>query len=229
MKRILVLVLLSLVFLGGCAKTEAQLAEEGYVLNPLENGYVFQSELPAPRDLSKTYKPNADAAETACTDSVYAIACSSIGPDNLDQYLNRDDVFYIDLRDYKDYSTKHFRNFESIPYFAYIFNANAHTDETLVQLYGGSFTAPIDVYKESDVILNELFPKDKTLMIMCQSAARVTQLMNILDAKGYDMSKIYNVGGMAQFTDPKYAPFIVDTPELTIEGNYIVNGLTRNN
>lgn len=229
MKRILVLVLLSLVFLGGCAKSDAQLAEEGYVLNPLENGYVLQGELPAPRDVSKTYKPNADAAETACTETVYSAACSSISTENLHEYLNRDDVLYIDVRDFKDTTMKHFRNFEVIPYFAYIFNANAHTDEALVQLYGGSIDAPVAVYKESDAILNALFPKDKTIFILCQSGGRVAQLMKILEVKGYDMSKIYNIGGMAQYTDAMYAPYVVDSGEFTIEGTYIINGVTRNN
>jgi rhodanese-related sulfurtransferase len=83
------------------------------------------------------------------------------------------------------------------------------------------------VYEESDDLLEALFPKDKTLFLMCQSGARVVQMMNILKAKGYDMSKIYNVGGMAQFTDSKYASKITNTGEFTIEGSYRVNEVTR--
>jgi rhodanese-related sulfurtransferase len=227
MKKIIALILVSL-FLVGCAKSDAQLTKEGYVLKPLENGYVAQAALPAPRDTTKTYKPTQDAAETACTADVYNAACSSIGVANLDQYLNRDDVVYIDVRDYKDYAMKHFKNFEVIPYFAFIFNANAHTDPTMVQLYGGTPAAPVAVYAESDAILNAMFPKDKTLFIMCQSGGRVVQLMNILKAKGYDMSKIYNIGGVGQYTDAKYADYITDTGELTIEGAYKINDVVRN-
>jgi len=226
MKKLIVLLLLSLTLVG-CAKSDAQLTKEGYVLKPLENGYVAQAALPAPRDTTKTYKPTQDAADTACTADVYNAACSSIGVANLDQYMNRDDVVYIDLRDYKDYSMKHFRNFEVIPYFAFIFNANAHTDPTMVQLYGGTPEAPVAVYEESDDLLEALFPKDKTIFLMCQSGGRVVQMMNILKAKGYDMTKIYNVGGMGQYTDAKYADRITNTGELTIEGAYKVNEVTR--
>ena len=136
MKKLLALIVLSLVLVG-CAKSETQLQEEGWVLNPAENGYVLQAELPAPIDTTKKYVPAKDQPEKNCEAGVYAASCSSIGVENLDQYLNRDDVVYIDLRDFKDYSMKHLRNFEVIPYFAYIFNANANTDETMVQLYGG--------------------------------------------------------------------------------------------
>ena len=52
--------------------------------------------------------------------------------------------------------------------------------------------------------------------------------MNILKAKGYDMSKIYNIGGVGQYTDAKYADYITDTGELTIEGAYKINDVVRN-
>ena len=123
---------------------------------------------------------------------------------------------------------KHFRNFEAIPYFAYIFNANAHTDPTLIQLYGGTVDAPVAVYKESDAILEAIFPKDKAIFLMCAAGGRVAQMMKILEVKGYDMSKIYNVGGLAQYTDAKYEAHITNTGEFTLEATYLINGVTRN-
>lgn len=227
MKKLLALIVLSLVLVG-CAKSETQLQEEGWVLNPAENGYVLQAELPAPIDTTKKYVPAKDQPEKNCEAGVYAASCSSIGVENLDQYLNRDDVVYIDLRDFKDYSMKHLRNFEVIPYFAYIFNANANTDETMVQLYGGTIDAPVAVYKESDALLNALFPKDKTIFLMCQSGGRVAQMMKILEVKGYDMNKIYNVGGMGQFTDAKYEQYITNTGELSVDATYLINEVNRN-
>jgi len=226
MKKLLALIILSLALVG-CAKSNEKLVEEGWVLNPAENGYVFQAELPSPIDTTKKYVPAQGEAEKACSEGVYAAGCSSIGVENLDQYLNRDDVVYIDLRDFKDYTMKHFRNFEVIPYFAYIFNAEAHTDATKVQLYGGTIAAPVAVYEESDELLETLFPKDKTLFLMCQSGGRVAQLMKILEVKGYDMSKIYNVGGVGQYTDAKYATHITNTGELTVNATYVVTELTR--
>lgn len=227
MKKLLVLLILSLTLVG-CAKSETQLQEEGWVLNPAENGYVLQAELPAPIDTTKMYVAVKDQPEKNCEAGVYSASCSSIGVDNLEQYLNRDDVVYIDLRDFKDYTMKHLRNFEVVPYFAYIFNANAHTDETLVQLYGGTIDAPVAVYKESDALLNALFPKDKAIFLMCQSGGRVAQMMKILEVKGYDMSKIYNVGGMGQFTDSKFDPYLTNTGEFSVEAAYLVNEVTRN-
>ena len=237
MKKFSVLALSALLLMG-CStapaqKTDAELEAEGWVKNPLENGYVMATDAPAPtalpdpRDTTKMYKPSKDEAEVACTADSYAAACSSINVDNLIDYLGRDDVVYIDLRDYNDYAKKHLKNFEVIPYFAVIFNADANTDATLPQLYGGSVTEPIDVYEESDDLLHAMIPSDKTVFLMCQSGGRVTQLMNLLAAKGYDMSKIYNVGGMGQFEGSEFRPYTTDNAELAVTATYAFEGLTR--
>lgn len=187
-----------------------------------------QPELPAPRNTENEYKADAESDEmTACTEDSYGVACSSINTENLMNFMGRDDVFYIDLRDYNDYSKKHFRNFEAIPFFAWIWNAEAANDSSLIQLYGGTPTEPIPVYEESDKLLEVLFPKDKTLFIICQSGGRVEMLMNILAARGWDMSKIYNIGGMAQYTAPEYREYITDMPEFIIDATYNFEGLTR--
>lgn len=214
--------------LTGCATTPAEetrtdekLIEEGWVKNPQEQGWVLATEevnavkeLPAP-----LIDKNIDAP--------YASTNSSINVDNLDEYLNREDVLYIDIRDYKDYAKKHFKNFEILPYFGYIFNAEANTNAEMIQLYGGTPEEPVEVYEQSDVLLNVMFPQDKALFIMCEKGGRVTQLMQILDARGYDMSKVYNVGGVGQYTDSKYANHLTDTYELGLESTYSTEGLTR--
>lgn len=204
----------------------AEPAAEQSVQAPVVSGE--EAELPSPVDTSKTYKPNKDAKEEVpCTPGVFGPTCSSINASNLRSYLNRSDVFYIDTRDHNDYMKKHLRNFEVIPFFGLVFDANAHTDESKVQLYGGTPQEPIPVYKESDEILAALFPKDKTLFLMCQSGGRVGMLMNILKARGWDMSKVYNVGGMAQYAGPEYKDLVTDTPELTMQLSYSMEGLTR--
>ncbi len=228
LKKLLIIALASLALVGCAkAKTDEELVAEGWVKNPTENGFVFQEELPAARDLSKKFTPSQGAAEVNCAANSYAAACSGIGVANLDKFMNRDDVVYIDIRDYKDYTQKHFKNFEIIPYFAFIFNAAANTDTTMVQLFGGSPTEPVAVYNESVAILNAIFPKDQTLFLMCQSGARVVWMMQILEANGYDMSKIYNVGGMGQFTDSKYAKMVTDTAEFRVDVVYSLEGATR--
>ena len=179
---------------------------------------TMQKMLPAPTDSSKA------EASTA----PFSTAAASINASNLYQYFGRDDVLYIDLRDFGDYQQKHLRNFECIPYFAYIFNAEAHKKPELIQLYGGTVTEPVATYQESDDLLQVLFPKNKTIFLMCQSGGRVAQLMTLLNAKGYDMSKIYNVGGMGQFTAPEYADYTVDALEFKVNATYAIEGLTRN-
>ena len=235
MKKLFAL-LMAAALLAGCStsaqKTDAELEAEGWVKNPTENGYVLASEsgaaaLPAARDTSKTYKPDKDSEEVACEENTFAAACSAINSENLQDYLGREDVVYIDLRDTADYTSKHLRNFENIPFFAFIWNQSANTDASMIQLYGGDTTEPVAVYEESDDLLYELFPQDKTIFLMCQSGGRVVQMMNILAAKGYDMSKIYNVGGMGQYTSKELDPYVVDTPELKINATYATEQLTR--
>ena len=185
-------------------------------------------ELPAPVDTAKTYKKNKDdTEETVCEPGNFGPTCSAINSGNLRQYLGRTDVKYIDLRDYADYAKKHLRNFECIPYFALIFNAEAANDASLPQLYGGTVDDPIPVYAESDEILEALFPKGKTIFLMCQSGGRVNNMMKLLSARGWDMSKVYNIGGMAHYAGAEYRDIVTDTPEIAITATYAFEGLTR--
>lgn len=185
-------------------------------------------ELPAPVDTSKTYKKNKDdTEETVCEPGNFGPTCSAISSENLRQYLGRTDVKYIDLRDYADYAKKHLRNFECIPYFALIFNAEACNDASLPQLYGGTVDDPIPVYAESDELLEALFPKGKTIFLMCQSGGRVNNMMKLLAARGWDMSKVYNIGGMAHYAGVEYRDIVTDTPEIAITATYAFEGLTR--
>lgn len=174
--------------------------------------------LPAPTDTSK-----AEAKDTP-----FAAGVSSINVSNLFEYFGRDDVLYIDLRDFGDYQKKHLRNFECVPFFAYIYNKEAGTDKSKIQLYGGDTKEPVVAYAESDDLLEVLIPKNKTVFLMCQSGGRVAMCMQILAARGWDMSKIYNVGGMGQYTAEQYVPYTVDAPEFGVEATYTINGLTRN-
>ncbi len=227
MKKLL-LILVATLMLAGCSsapaqKTDEELMAEGWVKDPLNNGYTMNMELPAPQDTSKMYKPTQDGDEVACPVGEFNTACSSINVDNLYEYLSVEDAVYIDLRDYSDYVMKHLKNFEVIPYFGLIYNAEAGTDGK-PQLYKGDVTDPVAVYEESDAILNTLFPKDKTIFLMCQSGGRVVNMMKLLEAKGYDMSKIYNVGGMGQYTASEYRPYITDSAELQVSTEYSVMG-----
>lgn len=221
MKKLLMLALAALL-LAGCSSKECPECE---VCEPCEPTAVEPAALPDARDLTKKYAPSKDAEEVACEANVYTNGCAAINVDNLTDYLGRDDVVYIDLRDYNDYAKKHLKNFECIPYFALIFDAEAGTDGK-PQLYGGSVTEPVATYEESLALMEAMFPKDKTIFFMCQSGGRVAQMMTLLDSLGWDMSKIYNVGGMGQYTDAKYAPYTTDSAEIVVEATYSFEGLT---
>lgn len=232
----LIIAIALMLMLTGCAtdtatetetRTDEQLVEEGWVKNPEAEGWVLESD--GEEDGSATEAGELPAPLVNEDDEApYAATNSSITVDNLDEYLNREDVVYIDIRDYNDYSKKHFKNFEVIPYFGYIFNEEANTNPEMIQLYGGSPEEPVEVYEQSDALLNAMFPKDENLFIMCEKGGRVTQLMQVLDARGYDMSKIYNVGGVGQYTDAKYDDLLTDTYEFDLDATYSIEGLTRN-
>ena len=224
MKKLLLALLTSLLLVR-CAPTAP--ATNSAKVETTTPEVAAVKELPATIDTTKNYKPTKDGAEEPCKAGVYNPACSSIDASNLFEYVGRDDVIYIDLRDYVDYSQKHLRNFEVIPFFAYIYNEEAGKDDTKPQLYGGKLDALTATYEESDVLLEVLFPKDKTIFLMCQGGGRVVQMMKILEAKGYDMSKIYNVGGMGQYTGTEFKDITVDTLEFKVDATYSFEGLNK--
>ena len=236
MNKKLLLIIALMLMLTGCAtdtatetetRTDEQLIEEGWVKNPEEEGWVLESD--GEEDGSATVDGELPAARLNEDDEApYAATNSSITVDNLDEYLNRSDVVYIDIRDYNDYSKKHFKNFEVLPYFGYVFNEEANTNPEMIQLYGGTPEEPVEVYEQSDALLNAMIPQDETVFLMCEKGGRVTQMMQVLDARGYDMSKIYNVGGVGQYTDGKYKEFLTDTYEFDLDATYNIEGLTRN-
>lgn len=225
----LVTVLLASILLVGCSTGSQTATTTTTPEAPTESvAPAGGSTLPTPIDTTKTYKPTSDGAATPCKVGVFSADCSSINASNLVDYLGRDDVLYIDLRDYSDYTSKHLRNFECIPYFAYIYNKDAGSSDELPQLFSGDLEAPTATYAESEVLLNVLFPKDQTIFLMCQSGGRVAQLMKILNSYGYDMNKIYNVGGMGQFTDASFKSHTTDVIEFKVEATYSFEGLTKN-
>lgn len=222
MKKLFI-ALLAVLLLAGCSTApecpECAVCEQCPEVTPAKT----VADLPAPRDTSKSTK-DADGNAQACTLDNYSLDCSSINSSNLSEYLGIDGVVYIDARDYKDFATKHLRNFECIPYFAVVFDAEANGADK-PQLFGGSVSEPVATYAESLDILHDLIPQDKTVFLMCQSGGRIKAFMTLLDACGYDMSKIYNVGGMAQYGE---YPDVTVAEDLVVNATYAFNNLTVN-
>ncbi len=129
----------------------------------------------------------------------------------IDQYLNRQDSVYRDMRMLKDdadyeaiggdsYLSGYVDGFEVVPY-PYLCNVvglpeavgSSYTGTTLFTVdESGSYTAN---YEESQDILEYLFPKDKTIFLMCGGGGYAGMTKNLLVSLGWDGSKIYNTGG----------------------------------
>ncbi|MBQ3474097.1 hypothetical protein IJH24_01560 [Candidatus Saccharibacteria bacterium] len=135
----------------------------------------------------------------------------NINEATIDQYLNRSDAVYRDLRMLKDpgnyeaiggdsYLSGFVDGFEVVS-FPYIVNVKGlpdavgetYTGKTLYRLHSdGSYTAN---YEESEEILEALFPKEKVIFLMCGGGGYSGMMKNMLVTLGWDESKIYDVGG----------------------------------
>ena len=140
----------------------------------------------------------------------------NINEKTIDNYLNRPDVVYRDVRMLEDTATWENKGgerdltgfvegFEVVPY-AYLTEfpqeyidqkksenvSGLYQGKTLFRLESGKY---IDYYKESMDILEYIFPKDKTIFLMCGAGGYANFTKQMLGSLGWDTSKIYNVGG----------------------------------
>lgn len=129
----------------------------------------------------------------------------------IDQYLNRSDAVYRDVRMLEDpgdyaaiggdsYLSGFVNGFEVVP-FPYLVNVGGLPAE-VGETYVGPTLFTVDAeenytenYTESMGILEALFPKDKVIFLMCGGGGYSGMLKKMLVALGWDESKIYDVGG----------------------------------
>lgn len=149
----------------------------------------------------------------------------NINEKTIDDYLGRSDVAYRDVRMLEDTATWENKGgerdltgfvegFEVIPY-AYLTEfPQAYIDqkksENVTGLYEGKTLFRLDEngnyvanYKESMSILEYIFPKDKTIFLMCGAGGYANFTKQMLGALGWDTSKIYNVGGFWNYEGKK--------------------------
>ena len=140
----------------------------------------------------------------------------NVNESTIDNYLGRTDSVYRDMRmledpgNYESIGGDRFlsgivKGFEVVP-LPYIVNVtglpesvgDTYTGKTLFRLHSdGSYTAN---YEESMSFLEYLFPKDKTIFLMCGGGGYAGMMKNMLVALGWDANKIYNVGGYWAYT-----------------------------
>ncbi|MBR2067446.1 MAG: hypothetical protein IJ875_04205, partial [Solobacterium sp.] len=134
----------------------------------------------------------------------------NINEKTIDQYLNREDAVYRDMRMLIDeanyeaiggdsYLSGYVEGFEIVPY-PYLVNVEGLPEEVGTSYQGETlFSHNEDGYhanfEESMSILEDLFPKDKTIFLMCGGGGYAGMTKNMLIDLGWDANKIYNTGG----------------------------------
>ena len=135
----------------------------------------------------------------------------NINEETIDNYLNRSDSVYRDMRMLKDpgnyeaiggdsYLSGFVKGFEVVPYPLLTevkglpeAVGDSYKGKTLfTETEEGKYTAN---YKESMEYLEYYFPKDKVIFLMCGGGGYAGMTKNFLVSLGWDGNKIYDVGG----------------------------------
>lgn len=133
----------------------------------------------------------------------------NINENTIDEYLNREDSVYRDMRMLEDpgnyeaiggdrFLSGYVEGFEVIP-LPYIIPVtdlpgevgDTYTGTTLFYNDNGTYIAN---YEESISLIEEIFPKDKVIFLMCGGGGYAGMAKNFLVSLGWDENKIYNVG-----------------------------------
>lgn len=135
----------------------------------------------------------------------------NINEETIDNYLDRDDSVYRDMRMLKDpgnyesiggdsYLSGFVKGFEVVPYPLLV--EVSGLPESVGDSYKGKtlFTKNDDGsysenYEESLEILEYYFPKDKNIFLMCGGGGYAGMTKELLVSLGWNADKIYNVGG----------------------------------
>ena len=152
----------------------------------------------------------------------------NINMNTIDSYLGRDDVVYRDVRmlfDPADYASiggdadlsKTITGFKVVPY-PYIATlgalpvANAYEGDNLFTVEwnaDGTIASVTENYKESMMILEELFPKDTAIFLMCGGGGYAGMTKTLLLYLGWDENLLYNIGANWEYTGGNALELIV--------------------
>ncbi len=135
----------------------------------------------------------------------------NINESTIDNFLNRDDSVYRDMRmlvdegDYESiggdsYLSGIIKGFEAVP-FPLLVNVTGLPEEVGNTYQGTTLFTLTDEgkyianYEESMEFLEYYFPKDKYIFLMCGGGGYAGMMKSMLIELGWDKDKIYNVGG----------------------------------
>jgi rhodanese-related sulfurtransferase len=140
---------------------------------------------------------------------------SNINMRNIDDFLNRPDVAYFDMRmlyDPADFPaiggiaslTQTLPGYRVVP-FPFIANlgampvANAYDGDRLFEVVWGEGRGEVleitPNFLESETFLHDIFPKDKVIFLMCGGAGYSSLARGLLIHMGWDADMIYHTGG----------------------------------
>ena len=134
---------------------------------------------------------------------------SPINARNLDNYLFRNDVQYVDVRDYKAaIQDGYIASFQFVPFYSLI--ASFNENEALfrienrisngVEVAAGQVGGFTPQYEESETLIKAIFSQDKYIFLVSQSGSESAYVINLLIQLGYTPSLLYNVGGVGGST-----------------------------
>lgn len=169
---------------------------------------------------------------------------SPINSHNLDDYMFRDDVQYVDLRSTEMVLEEGYvAGFEFIPFYSLIasfksertlYRMESTYDENGNRIPAGQVGGFVAQYRESDSIIKSLISNDKYIFLISQGGSESSYMINLLIQLGYNPSLLYNVGGVSNsegvasyksIETNKY--FVAGSGELGVTINYsIVDTLT---
>lgn len=162
----------------------------------------------------------------------------NINQKTIDQWLGRDDVAYRDVRmlfDPAEYSaiggeadlTKTIKGFKVVPYpfigtLQSLPVANAYSGEKLFEVEWtaeGRVVSAKPLYEESLLILEELFPKDKAIFLMCGGGGYANMTKQLLAFLGWNEELLYNIGANWEYSGSNALELVI-YPE-KVDGNNI--------
>jgi len=161
----------------------------------------------------------------------------NINMTTIDEFLGREDVAYRDMRmlfDPADYAsiggeadlTRTITGYKIVP-FPYIATLQTLPVEGAYQgknLYSvewnsdGTVKSAEAMYRESEMILSELFPKDKSIFLMCGGGGYANMMKQLLIFLGWDENLLYNTGANWEYDGDNKLELVV-YPETAGERN----------
>ena len=152
----------------------------------------------------------------------------NINMETVDEYLGREDVVYRDVRmlfDPADYGaiggeadlTRTISGFKIVPY-PYLATLSqlpvegAYDGDCLFEVIwteGGKVESAKPRYAESVQIMEELFPRDKSIFLMCGGGGYAQMTKELLIYLGWEEAMLYNIGANWTYTGENALELII--------------------